>query len=98
MTGDEQYAKAIEAAEEKEKKMKKKEPTKKNQSKPKANLLKEYLDDGESSEEESEEDIDEDDVLQKGYMFPPTSERQTFLYLRDLWENINPPRNRENAN
>ena len=24
-------------------------------------------------------------------MFPPTSEHQTYLYLRNLWENINPP-------
>ena len=34
---------------------------------------------------------DEDEVVKAGYMFPPASERQAYLYLRDIWEKINPP-------
>ena len=95
VTGDDQYAKAIQDAEEKEHSQKKgkKEPTKKSQviMKTKTNSWKEDLEESESSAEESEKETNDDEVMKKGYMFPPTSERQTYLYLRNLWENINPP-------
>ena len=29
--------------------------------------------------------------VKAGYMFPPASEHQAYLYMRDVWEKINPP-------
>ena len=68
--------------------------------KSKKTQLKQQLDNDSSDNEKIEEDgdsivlsesDDEDQVIMKKYLFPPISERQTNLFLIDLWKKVNPP-------
>ena len=93
---DEQFKKATQQAEGKEKKKK----GEADSSKSKKTQLKQQLNNDSSDNEKIEEDgdsivlsesDDEDQVIMKKYLFPPISERQTNLFLIDLWKKVNPP-------
>ena len=92
VASDEQFEKAIQQAEAKEKKNKRKAGSPK--------YKRTQLDDDSSNNEIIEEDSDsiwlsesddEDQLIMKRYLLSPISKCQTNLFLLNLWKKVNPP-------
>ena len=97
VTSDEQFERIIKEAERKDEEKANKARKKEEKAK-KMKAIATTADDASyddtEDEEEEYDDSDasyEDEVIKYGYMFHPASERQAYLYLRSVWESVNPP-------